>query len=143
MNRTNYIFPILFITIGLIAVNSCTQKSDQHETENMTQTDQNKYGLSGKFTAKAGKADELVSILLEAAELVSAAKGCQLYIVSRDTQNENDIWITEVWDSKEDHDNSLQLDGVRKLISKALPLIEDQPRQGLELEVIGGAGIGN
>lgn len=131
MNQINYIFPIIFLTVGLITANSYTKTSDQPDMENMTQTDQNKYGLSGKFTAKDGKADELVS----------TAKGCHLYILSRDTQNEHDIWVTEVWDSKKDHDNSLQLDGVKELISKALPLIEGQPEQGLELEVIGGAGI--
>lgn len=91
--------------------------------------------------AKEGKADELVSILLQASESVSSAKGCHLYIVSKDSQDENTIWITEVWDTKEDHDASLQNEEVRKLISKGMPLIDGQPEGGSEFKVMGGAGL--
>lgn len=100
-----------------------------------------KYGLFGKFTAKEGKADELLSILLDASELVSSAKGCHLYIINKDTENKNNIWVNELWDSKEDHDDSLKIEGVKELIMKAIPLIDGQPEKGVELEVVGGAGI--
>lgn len=101
----------------------------------------NKYGLFGKFTAKEGKSDELLSILLDASELVSTAKGCHLYIINKDIENDNDIWVNELWDSKEDHDNSLKVEGVKELIMKAIPLIDGQPEKGVELKVVGGAGI--
>ncbi|MEX2456810.1 MAG: antibiotic biosynthesis monooxygenase [Balneolaceae bacterium] len=107
----------------------------------MEQLNQHKYGLFGKFTAKEGKSDELLSILLEASKLVSTAQGCHLYLISKDTENENNIWVNELWDSKEDHDNSLNIEGVKELIMKAIPLIDGQPEKGVELEVIGGAGI--
>ena len=107
----------------------------------MTQLNQSKYGLSGKLKAKPGKINELASILLQAAKLVSNAKGCHLYIVSKDTRDAGWIWVTEVWDSKDDHDNSLEIEGCRMLISNAMPLIEGQPEQGTVLEVIGGKGI--
>ncbi|MEJ8800689.1 putative quinol monooxygenase [Pontibacter sp. H249] len=97
-----------------------------------------KYGLHGKLQAQEGKGNELASILLQASKLVSTAKGCHLYLVSKDAQNSDSIWITEVWDSKEDHDNSLQLDGVGSLISQAIPLLASKPEKGLELEVLGG-----
>jgi hypothetical protein len=51
------------------------------------------------------------------------------------------VWVTEVWDSKEDDDNSLHVEGVRALISRAMPLLAGQPEKGQELEVIGGAGL--
>ncbi|MBC5992385.1 putative quinol monooxygenase [Pontibacter cellulosilyticus] len=98
----------------------------------------NKYGLHGKLQAKDGNGDALAAILLQASQLVSTAKGCHLYLVSKDAQNPDSIWITEVWNSKEDHDNSLQLDGVGALISQAIPLMADKPTKGLELEVLGG-----
>lgn len=107
----------------------------------MERVHQHKYGLFGKFTAKHGKADELLSILLDASELVSKAKGCHLYLISKDAENGNNIWVNELWDSKEDHDNSLNVEGVKELIMKAIPLIDGQPEKGVELEVIGGAGI--
>ncbi|HUQ84783.1 MAG TPA: antibiotic biosynthesis monooxygenase [Candidatus Limnocylindrales bacterium] len=101
----------------------------------------NKYGLHGKLRAKSGQGDALASILLEASKLVSTAHGCQLYIVSKDTQDKDLIWITEVWDSKEDHDNSLNVEGVRELISRAMPILDEPPEKGQELEVLGGKGL--
>ena len=100
-----------------------------------------KYGLHGKLTAKSGKGNELAGILLEASKLVSKAKGCQLYLVSTDPTEENMVWITEVWDSQEDHDNSLKMPGVRELIGKAIPILDGPPTQGQKLLVKGGFGV--
>ncbi|NMM47654.1 putative quinol monooxygenase [Marinigracilibium pacificum] len=100
------------------------------------------YLLNGKLTAKKGHSEELASILIEASQLVAKAKGCHIYLISKDNQqNTDDVHITEVWDTKEDHDNSLKDDNVRNLIMKAMPLLEGQPTKGQELEVIGGMGI--
>lgn len=44
----------------------------------------NKYLLHGKLSAKSGHGDELAEILIQASKLVSTAKGCKLYVVSRD-----------------------------------------------------------
>jgi quinol monooxygenase YgiN len=98
----------------------------------------NKYFLYGKFTVKAGLAEELVTILLEASRLVSTAKGCRLYIIGKDSNDKNSVWVTEVWDSKEDHDNSLKVEGVKELISKAMPMFAEQPQKIKELEIVGG-----
>lgn len=136
-----FISIIALVLVSLCAISLHALTNKPNHLENMHSSDHSKYGLSGKFTAKVGKADELVSILLEAAELVSTAKGCHLYIVSRDAENGNDVWVYEVWDSKEDHANSLQLEGIRELISRAIPLIDGQPQRGTELKVAGGAGL--
>lgn len=101
----------------------------------------NKYGLHGKLTAKQGSGKELAGILLEAAKLVSEAKGCRLYLISKDNNDKEAVWVTEVWDSKEDHDNSLKAEGVRELISKAIPILNGPPAKGQELEILGGKGI--
>ena len=102
----------------------------------------NKYGLHGKLAATPGNGDKLAAILLEAAKLVSTAKGCRLYMVSKDHSDEDAVWVTEAWDSKEAHDNSLQVAGVKELISQAMPLLSGRPEKGQELEILGGAGIG-
>ncbi|MFD3000795.1 putative quinol monooxygenase [Pontibacter toksunensis] len=101
----------------------------------------NKYGLHGKLTATEGNAEKLSSILLQASALVSTARGCHLYMVSKDKTDENVVWVTEVWDSKEDHDNSLTVEGVRELISQAIPILNGRPEQGQELEILGGADL--
>jgi quinol monooxygenase YgiN len=100
----------------------------------------NRYAFNGKFKAREGQRDKLVSILLQASKLVSTAKGCHQYIIYKDPKDDNSVFVSEIWDTKEDHDNSLKIEGCRELISTAMPLIDGRP-EGTELEVIGGKGI--
>ncbi len=102
---------------------------------------ENNYLLYGKLTAKLGHREELADILIQASQLVSTAKGCKLYVISKDENDANSVYITEIWDSKEDHDNSLKVEGVRELIMKAIPIIDGQPTKGQELKILGGLGI--
>ncbi|MDX5435579.1 MAG: antibiotic biosynthesis monooxygenase [Pontibacter sp.] len=99
------------------------------------------YLLHGKLTATPGQGQQLVAILLQASKLVATAQGCQLYLVSQSPNDTDTVWVTEVWDSKTDHDNSLQVPGVRELISQAMPILAGMPQKGQELEILGGAGI--
>ncbi len=100
-----------------------------------------KYGLHGKLVTTGGNGDKLANILLKASALVSTAKGCHLYLGSKDQAEENTVWITEVWDTKVDHDNSLSVQGVRELIAQAMPILDGMPQKGQELLVLGGAGL--
>jgi len=99
------------------------------------------YGLHGKMTARSGNGDDLAGILLQAAQIMETAPGCHLYVVSRDPANPNDIYVTEAWDSKEEHDASLAMEGVPELIARAMPMLEGKPEGGLKLEVLGGKGL--
>ena len=99
------------------------------------------YLLHVKLSAKAGNADELANILLDASKLVSTAKGCKLYVIGKDRNDINAVYVTEIWDSKEDHDDSLSVKGVRELIMKAMPIMDGQPQKVQELEILGGAGV--
>ena len=100
-----------------------------------------KYGLHNKLDATPGNGKQLADILLRAAALVESAKGCQLYAVSLDEETPDAVWVTEIWDSEEDHDNSLQVPGVRELIGEAMPLLAGQPQKGQKLTILGGAGV--
>ena len=99
------------------------------------------YGLHGRLRAKPGNGNDLSALLLQAAEIMKNAAGCHMYMVSRDAANPEDIYVTEVWNSKEDHDASLAMEGVPELISHAMPLLEGKPSGGLTLDVLGGKGI--
>jgi len=79
--------------------------------------------------------------LLEASKRVSTAKGCKLYVIGKDENDENSVYVTEIWDSKDDHNNSLKVEGVRELIMKAMPILDGQPSKGQEIEILGRAGI--
>lgn len=95
-----------------------------------------KYGLSGSFTAVEGKGNELASILEDAANLMKDAKGCLVYIVGQQSDDKDIVHVFEVWESKEDHDSSLQINGVRELIGKAMPIIDGKP-SGTEIDIAG------
>ena len=97
------------------------------------------YGLFGKFVAVEGGRDNLASILLEASKLLKENAGCIHYVVGK-TENNNDVWVSEVWISKEAHDNSLTPENIRSLIMTARPLIQEMP-EGTEYEVLGGKGL--
>ncbi|MEQ8688665.1 MAG: putative quinol monooxygenase [Imperialibacter sp.] len=100
-----------------------------------------KYGLFGKLKAKPGKGDELIAILMENAQADTRMPGCLQYLIGKDPDNEDSILISEVWETKEDHANSLKLESVRAAIAKAMPLLDGMPEKGIVWEVVGGLGI--
>jgi quinol monooxygenase YgiN len=95
------------------------------------------YGRIGTIHAADGKRDELVAILLEA---VDGMAGCRSYVVSVDPEHDHAIWITEVWDSADDHAASLQTERVRAAIAQAMPLIARFGEQKI-LQPRGGVGL--
>ena len=97
------------------------------------------YGLQGKMLAKAGQRDALLTILLDASR-GAPMPGCRLYVVSEIPAEPDAIAITEVWDDREAHQASLQLESVRALIAKARPFIASM-EQPVELRPIGGQGL--
>ena len=95
------------------------------------------YGLMGRIIAKPGQRDALVTILLEGS---GAMPGCLSYIVAKDSKDENAIWVSEVWDSKESHAGSLKLPAVQAAIAKGRPLIAGFDSY-TETVPIGGIGL--
>jgi quinol monooxygenase YgiN len=78
------------------------------------------YGMIGKMVATPGDRDALIALLLEG---TGAMPGCLSYIVATDADDANAIWITEAWENKESHDDSLKLPAVKQAIDKARPMI--------------------
>jgi quinol monooxygenase YgiN len=97
------------------------------------------YGYLGTMRTQPGLRDEVVRSLVEGAEAVRAV-GCQLYVVSVNAQDPDRIWVNEVWDSKEQHDASLQLPAVKAAIAETMPKLTGE-FTGQELQVIGGLGV--
>ena len=95
------------------------------------------YGLIGKATVVPGKRDELIAILLEG---VADMPGCLIYVVAKDTTDENGIWFTEVWDSQASHAASLSLPSVQAAIAKGRPLFASFD-QHFVTEPVGGHGL--
>lgn len=99
------------------------------------------YLLHGKLTAKSGHHDKLAEILIRASEAVSKTPGCRLYAISKDEKDPDSVYVTEIWESRQHHDDSLKEDEVLALIREAVPLLDGIPEKGQELEVLGGLGV--
>ena len=100
------------------------------------------YALYTHFIAHAHKGNELLDILVKANNLVSVSKGCRLFIINHETGNKDSIWVTELWDSQEDHAISLTLDGCKELMVQAAHLLAIEPKQVVLVPVAGkGAEI--
>ena len=94
------------------------------------------YGLHNSLLANEGQGDALADILVQASKMMTSSISCHAYIVSRSKANPDQIWVTEVWDSKESHDASLQDPEVRSLIARAMPILKEMPQPGQELDVV-------
>ena len=95
------------------------------------------YGLIGKILAQPGKRDELATILVEG---VAGMPGCLSYIVARDSEDADSLWVTEVWDSADSHQASLSLPSVQAAIQAGRPLIAGFAER-YETEPVGGQGL--
>lgn len=95
-----------------------------------------RYGLIGQIRAVGGSRDELARIL----EGMGSMPGCLSYIVATDPSDPDSLWVTEVWESKEDHEASLQLTSVQAAIAAGRPLIAGFDVR-VETTPIGGIGL--
>ncbi len=96
------------------------------------------FSLYGKFTAHEGKRDELIGYILESADQLD---GCKLYIVNKSPDDENAVYVYEVWESKEAHHASLDNEKVKTAIQKAMPLIAGMSDQTTLTPVEGSKGL--
>ncbi|MBU2669139.1 antibiotic biosynthesis monooxygenase [Actinoplanes bogorensis] len=80
------------------------------------------YGYLGSMKTKPGHRDEVASILTSGADGLRAA-GCHLYVVGLAADDDVTIWVSEIWESREAHDASLQLPETRAAIGRAMPML--------------------
>jgi quinol monooxygenase YgiN len=92
----------------------------------------------GKATAKQGKGGELAEILLAAAAELEDDPGCELYLINRQTDEPDVIWVTELWRSQADLEASLERIRGSDSVSEAMALVDDW--QMVELDLLGGKG---
>jgi quinol monooxygenase YgiN len=85
---------------------------------------------------KPGHREDVVAILLSGVEGLRQV-GCDLYLVGVSNTDDVTIWVSEVWQSKEAHDASLQMPETKAAISQAMPMLTGE-FTGEELTVRGG-----
>jgi quinol monooxygenase YgiN len=94
------------------------------------------YAYIGKFTATPGNQHALADRLLTVADRMSDVDGCLQYLIY--TGDNESVWVSELWRTKDDHDASLEIPGVRDFIRETMPLIATMDSN--QLTPIGGYG---
>lgn len=87
------------------------------------------HALYTKFIAHPGQGPELVQVLTKSYHISSTAKGCRVYVVNQDTEHPDHIWVTELWDTPEDHVVSQSLDGAKELTIQTQHLLATEPQE--------------
>ena len=107
------------VLAGGLAVAALAATADAQEKRPM-------YGLIGQMLAAPGKRDDLLAILSEG---TSDMHGCLSYVIAKDPNNADALWITEVWTDKDAHAASLKIPAVQAAIAKARPIIAGFPQR--------------
>ena len=97
------------------------------------------YGYIGSMKTHPGRRDEVVAILVGGADGLRPA-GCHLYVVGVSPTDDVTIVVSEVWESKEHHDASLQLPETKAAIAAAMPMLTGE-FTSQETTVVGGLGV--
>lgn len=93
------------------------------------------YAYQGTLGTQPGKRDEIVALLTRRSTEL-AESGCLLYEVGINDEEPDKVFVSELWESAEAHQASLQLDSVRATIAEAMPLLSGQ-NSGTSFTVVG------
>lgn len=78
------------------------------------------YGLIAKLRTRPDSREAVIAILTKSTDTMP---GCLAYVIARDPSDPDIIWITEAWQDKVSHDESLKLPAVEAAIAEARPLL--------------------
>lgn len=92
------------------------------------------------MVATPGAGAALADGLLTVAEGMRSAAGCELYVVNRTPDEEDVVWVTEVWADEASSDAALNQDLGEAGLGAVLPLLAAPP-EFIELTPIGGPGL--
>jgi quinol monooxygenase YgiN len=94
-----------------------------------------------RIRARPGRRDELVAKFLEAAEMQRDNRANELMLVSSSPDDDDVVYLTEVWSSPEDHERARHSDEVKEWAADMPELVDGEP-ESTPLEVAGGSGRG-
>lgn len=98
----------------------------------------NQIARYGTSVARPGKGAELAERLLAAAAELQSDPGCELYLVNRQRDAPDTIWITELWRSQADLDASIEKIRDSPEVAAVKELV--QSWEMVELDLLGGKG---
>ena len=96
------------------------------------------YGFRATMTARPGKGDELVDLLLSATiDGSGASEHCVVYLVGRSASNRDVVHVTEGWTSREAHAENFASEQAKAFVARIVPLLGDGPQYQDEVPVGG------
>jgi quinol monooxygenase YgiN len=85
--------------------------------------------LLNRLTAKPGRRDRVVEILVESGKLFDENPACRLYLVAKSADVPDLIWVLDLWTSEEEHAEALKAPEMRPFVEECMPLLEGMPEQ--------------
>lgn len=93
-----------------------------------------------RMVARPGQGGALADTLLRVADGLRAAAGCELYLVNAAADEDDTVWVTEVWADEDASDRALSGELGEVGIGDVLELLAGPPEL-VELIPLGGAGL--
>ncbi|CAN5466521.1 hypothetical protein BH09CHL1_BH09CHL1_05080 [soil metagenome] len=97
------------------------------------------HGFHAIMTARPGKGDELVELLLNAPSL--SKEDCVVFLVGRSASDPNIVYVTEGWTSREAHGRFFATDEAQALVANLQPLLAGESQYTDEVPVGGKAAF--
>ena len=101
------------------------------------------YGFRATMSARPGKGDELVDLLLRATvEGPAAHDACVVFLVGRSASNGDVVHVTEGWTTREAHASNFASDGAKAFTARIAPLVGGEIQYQDEVPVGGKCRVG-
>ena len=96
------------------------------------------YGFRATMTARPGKGDELIDLLLSATTDGSgASEHCVVYLVGRSASDSDVVHVTEGWTTREAHAENFASEKAKAFVARIVPLLGGEPHYQDEVPVGG------
>ena len=88
----------------------------------------NMFSVYGRMTALPGRRDELITLLVDGFRAGDDDSGLVAYTINTAFDDQDSIWLTQLWIDKEAHDATTHSEPVAALTRRVPPLLAGQPQ---------------
>jgi quinol monooxygenase YgiN len=99
-----------------------------------------RFGQHTKLVATQGNADRLANKFIESVEIQRENPACELMIVSRSLDDDDVVYLTEVWSSESEWEAARSSPAIAEW-AMDMPSLVAEPPQTVQLEPVGGKGL--
>ena len=100
-----------------------------------------RFAQHARLRARPGKREQLVAKFLEVVDMQRGNPACELMLVSSSAEEDEVVFLTEVWTSPEEHERARQSSEVQAWAAEMPSLVAGAP-EITPLAAEGGKGLG-